>query len=231
MFPSISFYSLPWNSTWHQCMSPNLGTWHFEPAKIHLTFTSRYVHLLQSPFQLPFFTCFLPFCYSFFVPFISILLLRRSISHSGIIGSSRCHVMRSGDMDRFHKISQIRINQSGLCSFWVLILESLSQPKSDDFTSEGRNSMFCRIFVLGGRDILPERFWTYVMANFFVSTYHTFPMSFGASTTSGHPEAMSSDLRISWVVFRWMVRNMRNMPHPSPIPNATCVVNFNIFQQ
>ena len=68
--PAFPFYSLPWNSTWHQCMFPNLRTWHFEPAKIHLTFTSRYVHLLQSPFQLPFFTCvFSPFLLLFFCPF------------------------------------------------------------------------------------------------------------------------------------------------------------------
>lgn len=84
-------------------------------------------------------TLFLSLSFPFF-------LLRRSISHSGIIGSSRCHVMRSGDMHRFHKISQIRINQSGLCSFWVLILEFPIPAEIWWFHIWERNSMFCRIF-------------------------------------------------------------------------------------
>ena len=103
MFPSISFYSLPWNSSWHQCVSPNLRTWHFEPAKIHLTFTPIITFSVAI-----FYMCVLSLSATLFLSLsFPFFLLRRSISHSGIIGSSRCHVMRSGDMHRFHKISQI----------------------------------------------------------------------------------------------------------------------------
>ena len=83
--------------------------------------------------------------------------------------------------------------------------------------------------VLGGRDILPERFWTYVMANFFVSTYHTFPMSFGASTTSGHPEAICHLTwgYLGWCSGGWCVTCVTcHTHHPSQTPLVLSISTF-----